>query len=102
MLRPRAVEKPLLKSPVDFLVARPGMVAAETLALHGNAGLEQIERRAKRLGYGCLGTGLHMSTVRRGVRLGKLDATPERQPPATAWSTLKDLRCFSRCVVMRA
>lgn len=54
VLRPRTVEEPLLEPLLDFLVARIRMTAAEILALHRHPGLEQIERRPKRLGYGRL------------------------------------------------
>lgn len=51
-LRSRTVTKPVAKQSPDFLVARLGMTAPEILAHQIEAGLEQFERRAERVGDG--------------------------------------------------
>ena len=51
-LRSRAVTKPAAKQSLDFLVARLGMTPAEILAHQIKPGVEQVKRRAERVGDG--------------------------------------------------
>jgi hypothetical protein len=45
-----AIQEPVAKQPLDFRVARLGMTSPEILAHQIKPRVEQIERRAKRVG----------------------------------------------------
>jgi hypothetical protein len=73
--RCRTVQKPIAEQPLDLLVAGVGMTPAEILAHQIKSRLEQVDRRAERVGDGWGGSPFLVGRSRRtrkdNVRLSK-------------------------------